>query len=86
MILIHRGTDGSFEAVMIKALLCRHGGQYAICIPEKAMILIYNGDNHGKACAGNCIFDNFFNLIVNGNMQQAGTCERVFIINMQRIF
>ena len=41
------------------------GGQYAICVPEKDMILVINGDNQGKEIAGKLIFDSFFEYIVN---------------------
>lgn len=41
------------------------GCQFAICVPEKDLILIYNGDNQGNAYAARTIFDNFFRMIVN---------------------
>ena len=41
------------------------GGQYAICVPDKDIIFIYNADNQGKEAARKDIFDNFFDLIVN---------------------
>lgn len=41
------------------------GCQYAICVPEKDLILIYNGDNQGKEAIRNCIVDEFFQIIVN---------------------
>lgn len=39
------------------------GCQYALCVPEKELIMIYNGDNQGNANAERIIFDNFFQLI-----------------------
>lgn len=41
------------------------GGQYAICVPEKDIIMIINGDNQGKDIAGKLVFDSFFEMIVN---------------------
>ena len=41
------------------------GSQYAICVPDKDIILIYNGDNQGKENVVSVIFDGFFDLIVN---------------------
>ncbi|MBQ4086808.1 MAG: serine hydrolase [Clostridia bacterium] len=40
------------------------GCQFAICVPDKDIILIYNGDNQGKDYAKKYIFDDFFRLIV----------------------
>ncbi len=39
------------------------GCQFAICVPDKDIIMIYNGDNQGKDYAKKIIFENFFNLI-----------------------
>lgn len=39
------------------------GCQFALCIPGKDLILIYNGDNQGKEAAIDCIIDDFFKLI-----------------------
>ena len=44
------------------------GCQFAICVPHKDLILIYNGDNQGYDVARYYIFDYFFDIIVN-NMQ-----------------
>ena len=41
------------------------GCQYAVCVPKKDLILIYNGDNQGKENVRQCIIDSFFELIVN---------------------
>ena len=41
------------------------GCQFAICVPDKDLILVYNGDNQGKDYAKNIIFDKFFEIIVN---------------------
>lgn len=40
------------------------GCQLAICVPDKDMILVYNGDNQGNVAAKPIIIDNFFNMIV----------------------
>lgn len=40
------------------------GCQFAICVPDKDLIMVYNGDNQGKAHAKRVIIDNFFNMIV----------------------
>ena len=39
------------------------GSQFAICVPDKELILIYNGDNQGNAIANTIIFDGFFRLV-----------------------
>lgn len=40
------------------------GCQLAVCVPDKDIIMVYNGDNQGIASAKKIIFDNFFSLIV----------------------
>lgn len=40
------------------------GSQFAICVPDKELIMIYNGDNQGNTLANRLIFDGFFNMIV----------------------
>lgn len=40
------------------------GCQFAICVPDKDIIMVYNGDNQGILSAKKIIFDNFFNIIV----------------------
>jgi len=39
------------------------GCQFALCIPDKDMIMVYNGDNQGNEHAKKIIFDHFFELI-----------------------
>ena len=39
------------------------GCQFAICVPDKDLIFIYNGDNQGRPGAEKLIIDNFFELI-----------------------
>lgn len=39
------------------------GCQFALCIPEKDLILIYTGDNQGKEDLKTFILDNFYELI-----------------------
>lgn len=41
------------------------GCQFAICVPHKDIIMIYNGDNQGNPSAKTIIIDNFFELVVN---------------------
>ena len=41
------------------------GGQFAVCVPDKDIILIINGDNQGKEIANKLVYDSFFELIVN---------------------
>lgn len=41
------------------------GCQYAVCVPEKDLILIYNGDNQGNSAAPDTIIGSFYNLIVD---------------------
>ena len=40
------------------------GCQYAVCVPEKDMILIYNADNQGNAAAPDTIIGSFYDLVV----------------------
>jgi CubicO group peptidase (beta-lactamase class C family) len=53
---IWRTFDNSF-------CFCGMGCQYAICVPDKDMILIYNGDNQGLPFASPTIFNRFFEEI-----------------------
>ena len=39
------------------------GSQFAICVPDKDLIMIYNGDNQGNAIASSVIFDGFFRMV-----------------------
>ena len=41
------------------------GSQFAVCVPEKDLILVCNGDNQGKEIVTSVIFDSFYDLIVN---------------------
>jgi len=47
------------------------GCQLAICVPDKDIILIYNGDNQGIANAKDIIIDNFFEYIVRPATDEA---------------
>lgn len=42
------------------------GCQIALCVPEKDIIMVYNGDNQGNPLAKSIIMDNFFDIIVKG--------------------
>jgi hypothetical protein len=46
------------------------GCQLAVCVPDKDMILIYNGDNQGKEDVCQCIIDDFMKLIVNTSSEE----------------
>ena len=39
------------------------GCQFAVCVPDKDMILIYNGDNQGNQYAKKVIIDGFFKMV-----------------------
>lgn len=47
------------------------GCQFAICIPHKDMILIYNGDNQGNLAAKQIIIQNFFDIVVDNTKDEA---------------
>lgn len=47
------------------------GCQLAVCVPDKDMILIYNGDNQGIGNAKDIIIDNFFEYIVRPATDEA---------------
>lgn len=51
------------------------GCQYAICVPEKDLIFVYNGDNQGNPFAKSAIIDNFFRIIVNNCNNEAAEEE-----------
>ena len=61
------------------------GCQFAVCIPDKDMILIYNGDNQGKEVVRNCIVDEFFSLIVDavddGTIEEEATITNIYLAN-----
>lgn len=40
------------------------GCQLALCIPEKNIIMVYNGDNQGNGYAKKIIIDEFFDIVV----------------------
>ena len=41
------------------------GCQFAVCVPQKDLILVHNGDNDGKLHAKSAVIDGFFDIIVN---------------------
>lgn len=41
------------------------GCQLALCIPDKDLIMVYNGDNQGNVLAKKIIIDNFFEIIAD---------------------
>lgn len=41
------------------------GCQFAICVPDKELIFVYNGDNQGNELAISVIIDNFYDMIVD---------------------
>lgn len=50
----HRGNSFAFYGM---------GCQFALCFPEKNLIMIYNGDNQGKETAKSIVLDGFYRLI-----------------------
>lgn len=40
------------------------GCQLALCVPDKDVIMVYNGDNQGKASAKKIILDHFFSVVL----------------------
>ena len=54
--LIWRSFDNSF-------FFNGMGDQVALCIPDKDIVFVYNGDNQGKDYSRRIIFNNFFNMI-----------------------
>ncbi|MBE7042720.1 MAG: serine hydrolase [Ruminococcaceae bacterium] len=41
------------------------GCQFGVCVPDKDLLFVYNGDNQGNESAKTVILDNFFNLIAD---------------------
>lgn len=56
--LIWRSFDNSF-------CFFGMGCQYALCVPDKDLILVYNADNQGKDYAGKLVIESFFKLIAH---------------------
>lgn len=46
------------------------GGQFAICVPDKELVFVCNGDNQGIASAGSTIFNTFFDKIVASAVEE----------------
>lgn len=44
------------------------GCQFAVCIPHKDMILIYNGDNQGNLAAKQIVIQSFFDIVVDNTI------------------
>lgn len=57
-----RGKSFSFNGM---------GCQFALCIPETDMIMIYHGDNQGNEIAKKIIFDSFYELISDAASETA---------------
>lgn len=55
------------------------GSQFALCVPNKDLILIYNGDNQGKELYRACILDGFFELIADEKAQIPYDGESLYI-------
>ena len=47
------------------------GCQFAVCVPDKDIIFIYNGDNQGNPLAKSIILENFFRYIVRASVNDA---------------
>ncbi|MBR5314087.1 MAG: serine hydrolase, partial [Clostridia bacterium] len=41
------------------------GGQFTVCLPEKDLIMVFNGDNQGYSSANSIIINGYFDYIVN---------------------
>lgn len=41
------------------------GSQFAVCVPHKDLIMVYNADNQGMPMAKSIIIDNFFRIFVD---------------------
>lgn len=41
------------------------GCQFAVCVPDKDLIMVYNGDNQGNEYCKKTLMDNFFSMIVD---------------------
>jgi len=61
------------------------GGQFAICVPDKDIILIINGDNQGKEIAGKLVFDSFFKLIVDNTAMESLPEDPAAYEKLQRV-
>lgn len=47
------------------------GCQIALCVPDKELIMIYNGDNQGNEFAENLVLRGFFDIIAGGIKESA---------------
>ena len=55
--LIWRNYDNSFS---FNGMGC----QFCVCVPDKDIVFIYNGDNQGYELAKHILMDNFFDMVV----------------------
>lgn len=46
------------------------GCQFAVCIPHKDMIFVYNGDNQGNLAAKQIVIQSFFDIIVDNTKDE----------------
>ena len=51
------------------------GCQFALCFPDKDLIMIYNGDNQGKALAKKIIIDGFIDVIYKNFTDKSNVLE-----------
>ena len=54
------------------------GCQFAVCVPEKDLILVYNGDNQGNETAIHTVIGKFFELVVNDAGERLPEDEKAF--------
>lgn len=47
------------------------GSQFAICVPDKDMVVIYNADNQGKVYAKNMFFNYLYDMVIRPAVDEA---------------
>ncbi len=57
------------------------GCQLAVCVPDKDLIMIYNGDNQGNDMAKKIIIDGFFDLIVKASEDEVENDDAWDLLN-----
>ncbi len=59
--------------------------QFAICMPQKDFIMVYNADNFGKATAKEDVFNNFFDIIYDNISDEPLPCDEEAQAELERL-
>ena len=59
--------------------------QFAICMPQKDFMMVYNADNFGKATAKEDVFNNFFDIIYDNIADEPLPCDEEAQAELERL-